>query len=143
MDSTCWLSARFTATGQEEPLKEGSVLMSVISTRREERASLSSTQQRDVVVIGAGPYGLSTAAHLAGRGLNVAIFGRPLELWRERMPGGMFLRSHWWASNLSDPQRKYGLKQFFAVSAYDICYPMPLQLFVEYGMWFQKLAVPF
>src|SRR3989442_14553793 len=42
----------------------------------------------DVVVVGAGAYGLSTAAHLHGRGLKVAIFGKPLEMWRDHMPKG-------------------------------------------------------
>jgi len=54
-----------------------------------------STSQRDVVVVGAGPYGLSTTAHLRERGLKVAIFGKPLKLWREHMPEGMLLRSYW------------------------------------------------
>lgn len=101
------------------------------------------TQQHDVVVVGAGPYGLSTAAHLANKGLNVAIFGKPMEAWREHMPEGMFLRSHWWASSLSDPQKEFSLKRFFAISGYSACYPMPVQLFVDYGMWFQKQVVPF
>ena len=33
----------------------------------------------DAVVIGAGPYGLSTAAHLAAAGLSVRTFGEPME----------------------------------------------------------------
>lgn len=96
----------------------------------------------DVVVVGAGPYGLSTAAHLQEKGLNVAVFGEPLKLWRDHMPRGMFLRSHWWATNLSDPQKKYGFEQFFRVSAYDECYPVPIEAFIEYACWFQKQAVP-
>ena len=32
----------------------------------------------DAVVVGAGPYGLSTAAHLQGRGLRVGLFGKAL-----------------------------------------------------------------
>jgi len=36
----------------------------------------------DVVVVGAGPYGLSVAAHLRGRGLKTAVFGRTLGMWR-------------------------------------------------------------
>ena len=98
--------------------------------------------QYDVVVVGAGPYGLSTAAHLLGKGFNVAVFGKPLKLWREHMPKGMFLRSHWWATNLSDPQKKYGFEQFFQVSEYNKCYPVPIEAFIDYAMWFQEQAVP-
>ncbi len=96
----------------------------------------------DVIVVGAGPYGLSAAAHLRGQGLKVAIFGKPLELWREHMPKGMLLRSHWWASNLSDPNNNFGFKQFFRVSQYKACYPVPIEAFIDYGQWFQKNAVP-
>jgi len=96
----------------------------------------------DVVVVGAGPYGLSTAAHLLGRGLRVAVFGRTLEMWREHMPNGMLLRSHWWATNLSDPRREYGFEQFAKDSGHERGYPLPIQTFIDYGLWFQQRAVP-
>jgi len=96
----------------------------------------------DVVVVGAGPYGLSTAAHLLGRGLRVAVFGRTLEMWRDRMPKGMLLRSHWWATNLSDPRRAYGFEQFARDSGHSRGYPLPIQTFINYGLWFQQRAVP-
>jgi thioredoxin reductase/predicted ATP-grasp superfamily ATP-dependent carboligase len=101
------------------------------------------TAQYDVVVVGAGPYGLTAAAHLLGKGLKVAIFGKPLELWRERMPAGMLLRSHWWATSLSDPKNQYSFARFFAQSPkYKAGYPVPIEAFVEYGLWFQQHAVP-
>src|SRR5438876_2443587 len=96
----------------------------------------------DVVVVGAGPYGLSTAAHLLGRGLRVAVVGRTLEMWRDRMPKGMLLRSHWWATNLSDPRQGHGFEQFVKDSGHDRSYPLPLQTFVDYGLWFQQRAAP-
>ncbi len=96
----------------------------------------------DVVVVGAGPYGLSTAAHLLGRGLRVAVFGRTLELWREHMPKGMLLRSHWWATNLSDPRKAHGFERFCKEQKYDNSYPLPIKTFVDYGLWFQRRAVP-
>jgi thioredoxin reductase len=43
-----------------------------------------STPDYDVVVLGAGPYGLSTAAHLQGYGLKVAIYTGPKNLNTER-----------------------------------------------------------
>src|SRR2546427_9582677 len=96
----------------------------------------------DAVVVGAGPYGLSTAAHLLGRGLRVAVFGRTLEMWREHMPKGMLLRSHWWAANLSDPRNEHGFEHFFKASKYKKCYPLPVGTFIDYGLWFQQQAVP-
>lgn len=99
-------------------------------------------ERLDAVVVGAGPYGLSAAAHLRARGLRVAVFGKPLELWREHMPRGMLLRSQWWAANLSDPGRRYTLERFFQESGQRPVYPVPLDTFIEYGRWFQRLAVP-
>ncbi len=58
----------------------------------------------DTAVIGAGPYGLSVAAHLHGRGADFRVFGRPLDTWRTAMPQGMYLKSDGFASNLSAPE---------------------------------------
>ncbi len=96
----------------------------------------------DVAVVGAGPYGLSTAAHLLGHGLRVAVFGRTLEMWRDHMPKGMLLRSHWWATNLSDPRQAHGFERFCKEQKYDNSYPLPIKTFVDYGLWFQQRAVP-
>ncbi len=96
----------------------------------------------DAVVVGAGPYGLSTAAHLRGQGLRVAVFGRTLEMWRDHMPTGMRLRSHWWATNLSDPRNDYGFERFVRESKREKGYPLPIETFIAYGLWFQQRAVP-
>src|SRR5207248_11535645 len=52
------------------------------------------------VVIGAGPYGLSVAAHLRAAGIPTLTLGTPMAFWRS-MPAGMFLRSAPSASSLS------------------------------------------
>jgi cation diffusion facilitator CzcD-associated flavoprotein CzcO len=44
-------------------------------------------------VIGAGPHGLAATAHLRAAGLDVRMFGEPLEFWQRHMPAGMLLRS--------------------------------------------------
>ncbi|MGH3409030.1 MAG: FAD-dependent monooxygenase, partial [Streptosporangiaceae bacterium] len=54
----------------------------------------------DVAIVGAGPYGLSVAAHLRAAGLSCRQFGLPMRLWREAMPRGMYLKSQGFASNL-------------------------------------------
>jgi FAD-dependent urate hydroxylase len=45
------------------------------------------------LVIGAGPYALSTAALAQDRGIRTVLLGQPMGFWRENMPEGMFLRS--------------------------------------------------
>jgi cation diffusion facilitator CzcD-associated flavoprotein CzcO len=58
------------------------------------------------------------------------------------MPKGMLLRSHWWATNLSDPRSQYGFERFFKESKYEKCYPVPIEAFINYALWFQERAVP-
>ncbi len=101
-----------------------------------------STAQYDVVVVGAGPYGLTTAAHLLKSDLKVAIFGVPLQLWRENMPKGMLLRSYWWATTFSDPAKKYGLAQYLMEKNEAAVDPLPAETVINYGLWFQKNLVP-
>ena len=38
---------------------------------------------KNVAIIGAGPYGLSIAAHLRSLGVDYRIFGRPLDTWKK------------------------------------------------------------
>ncbi|GAC1362551.1 MAG: hypothetical protein NVSMB44_18120 [Ktedonobacteraceae bacterium] len=115
--------------------------MTVVSDMKKSQ-QIAPVAQYDVVVVGAGPYGLTTAAHLLNKGVSVAVFGKTMELWREHMPEGMNLRSHWWATNLSDPQKKYSFDRFLKEKNYEKVYPMPATYFIEYSLWFQKNAVP-
>lgn len=102
----------------------------------------SPTTTCDVVVVGAGPYGLSIAAHLLERGLEVTVLGRPFQLWQENMPKGMLLRSYWWATNLSDPHKHYGLECYFRETGQQAIDPLPAETLIGYGLWFQKHVVP-
>ena len=49
------------------------------------------TDSTDVAIVGAGPYGLSLAAHLSAAGVSYRHFGVPMNLWRTAMPRGMYL----------------------------------------------------
>jgi thioredoxin reductase len=101
-----------------------------------------STTNHDVVVVGAGPYGLATAAHMLEQGLDVAVFGKPLKLWRENMPKGMLLRSYWWATNISDPHKQYGFDRYFQETDQQALDPLSAETVIDYGLWFQKHVVP-
>jgi thioredoxin reductase len=99
----------------------------------------------DVAIVGAGPYGLSVAAHLRARGVDFRIFGKALETWRSHMPRNMVLKSDGFASNLSAPSAGSTLKAYCAKRGLpyaDQGLPIPLALFVEYADWFQKRHVP-
>jgi FAD-dependent urate hydroxylase len=95
----------------------------------------------EVAVIGAGPYGLSVAAHLKGAGIATHVFGEPMAFWRGNMPKGMILRSPWRATHLSDPKRTRSLDAYAAAHGLDCGKPLPLEKFVAYGEWFQRHAV--
>jgi lysine/ornithine N-monooxygenase len=100
------------------------------------------SQTKDVAVIGAGPYGLAAAAHLRASGQEIAVLGKPMEFWEEQMPKGMFLRSAWYASDISDPTRNFSLGDFKEREKQEFSAPVPLDAFVRYGHWFQRQAVP-
>ncbi|GGK12687.1 hypothetical protein GCM10011583_50900 [Streptomyces camponoticapitis] len=99
---------------------------------------------QDLVVVGAGPYGLSIASHAAAAGLQPRVFGRPMEAWRDGMPPGMFLKSEPWASNLSDPKGEYGLAAYAATQGVQAQHgvPLPVGFFAAYGLWFAARAAP-
>jgi lysine/ornithine N-monooxygenase len=100
---------------------------------------------KSAVVIGAGPYGLSVAAHLRGRGVPVRVFGDVMSSWRLNMPTGMCLKSAPDASSLSSPAPGHTLADFCQASGIR---PLtgteivPADLFIRYGQWFQRQAVP-
>lgn len=96
----------------------------------------------DVIIIGAGPYGLSSAAYLKHKGVGVGIFGDPMSFWENHMPCGMYLRSNWRASFIADPHGQLTLDRFRTETGLQFKQPIPLQHFVEYGKWFQDKVAP-
>jgi len=90
----------------------------------------------DVAIIGAGPYGLSLAAHLNARGVEFRIFGEPMESWKTGMPPGMLLKSTPAASCLHDPERRFTVQQFCAerdAPYHDTLMALPLESFIAWA----------
>src|ERR1700678_2294693 len=86
----------------------------------------------DLVIIGAGPYGLSIAAHLRKTKLTFRIFGTPMQSWRRQMPKGMMLKSDGFASNLYDPDYAFTLRHYCQEKNLpydDLGMPVPLETF--------------
>ncbi|MGD0298278.1 MAG: NAD(P)-binding domain-containing protein [Bryobacteraceae bacterium] len=99
----------------------------------------------DIAIIGAGPYGLSIAAHLKARGGEFRIFGSPMHTWLNHMPQGMYLKSEGFASTLYDPESEFTLANYCqqkGIQYADIGIPISLETFSGYGLEFQKRLVP-
>lgn len=98
-----------------------------------------------IAIIGAGPYGLSIAAHLAAKGIEARVFGAPMASWRDGMPRGMRLKSEGFASALSDPEAAFTLQRFCAergIEYSDLDTPVAVETFTAYGEAFQQRFVP-
>jgi hypothetical protein len=110
----------------------------------EHKARIVSTNSHhcNVAIIGAGPYGLSAAAYLRAAAIETLVFGDPMAFWRSQMPAGMCLRSNWGASHIADPKQELTLDAYSRQNGNHISKPIPLQRFIDYGCWYQRLAVP-
>lgn len=99
----------------------------------------------EIAVVGAGPYGLSIAAHLRKLGLSFRIFGPAMDTWLSHMPKGMCLKSDGFASDLYDPDGTLTLKKYCAergIPYADMGLPVQLETFTEYGLAFRDRMVP-
>jgi thioredoxin reductase len=99
----------------------------------------------NTAIIGAGPYGLSVAAHLRRSGVPFRIFGRPMDSWLAHMPKGMMLKSDGFASNIYDPENAFTLGRFCAergIEYADAGVPVRLETFCAYGLAFRDRMVP-
>jgi len=83
-----------------------------------------------VAIIGAGPYGLSLAAHLAARNVEHRIFGSPMRFWSDVAEAGgeRYLRTYCFGTKISTPDpgfsfadynRPHGLETFEPCSIRD------------------------
>jgi hypothetical protein len=99
----------------------------------------------ETAIVGAGPYGLSIAAHFRNLGIPFRIFGRLMDSWRSHMPKGMHLKSDGFASNIYDPDDDFTLQKFCAergIEYSDAGIPVRLDTFSAYGQAFKERKVP-
>jgi hypothetical protein len=99
------------------------------------------SENLEVAIVGAGPYGLSAAVHLQRAGIRAQVFGPPMAFWKT-MPTGMKLRSAWSASSIAETTGPLSIGAYREELGDAFGPPVPLRRFVAYGEWFQRRAVP-
>jgi cation diffusion facilitator CzcD-associated flavoprotein CzcO len=96
------------------------------------------TEQTNLLIVGAGPFGLTMAAHAADLGIAHRVVGKPMEFWKHHMPAGMLLRS---ASDWHlDVAGRDTIERFLAEQGRTPAEVEPLSrdLYLAYGQWFQE-----
>jgi FAD-dependent urate hydroxylase len=92
----------------------------------------------NLLIIGAGPFGLAMAAYAKHLGIDHAIVGKPMEFWSQNMPRGMYLRST--SDWHFDPLGIYTIEKFLETQSLkpaDV-EPLTLQFYLSYAQWFQN-----
>jgi len=97
-----------------------------------------------VAIIGAGPYGLSLAAHLAARNIEHRIFGRPMKFWSgiAEAGGERYLKSYCFGTNISAPTPGHTFADYNRPRGLETFEPCSMENFTAYGRWFQQSLVP-
>jgi FAD-dependent urate hydroxylase len=96
------------------------------------------TREINLLIIGAGPFGLAVAAGAAHERIEHLVVGKPMEFWQRNMPKGMFLRSacDWHL----DPQNVHTIEAYLqeqGKTPRDV-EPLSLDFYLSYVEWFQK-----
>ena len=99
----------------------------------------------DVLVIGAGPHGLSIAAHLRDLGIEHTVVGRTMDTWRSHMPQGMNLKSEPYGSWMATPRAEVDLAGYCRAKGLehvDRVGPLSLERFMGYADWYAEQLAP-
>ncbi len=92
----------------------------------------------DVLILGAGPYGLALAAYAGHLGLDYLLVGEPMAFWKANMPDGMYLRSasDWHLDPLGqDTIGAYTAEQGKTTRDVE---PLSRSFYLDYAEWFQR-----
>ncbi len=96
----------------------------------------------DLIIVGAGPYGLACAAQAKKERLNYLLVGAPMKFWYESMPGFMQLRSPFVASSIYGADDNLSLKAFYDETgrSHTRTTRIPVKVYLQYVEWYVKNA---
>ena len=100
-----------------------------------------SAADTDVLIVGAGPYGLSLATQLRHRRVDMRIVGQPMKFWRD-MPVGMNLKSLAFATSIYVPHAGATFPEWCRQQGLEDFEPCTMQSFAAYGMRMQERFLP-
>jgi thioredoxin reductase len=90
----------------------------------------------DLLIVGAGPFGLALAAEAGHQGLPYAVVGRPMSFWQQQMPAGMLLRSasdwHLDVNGVATIEAFLATRDLTPATAE----PLTRELYLDYCAWF-------
>jgi FAD-dependent urate hydroxylase len=95
-------------------------------------------RRTNLLIVGAGPFGLAIAAYARHLGIEHLIVGKPMGFWKANMPKGMHLRSacDWHL----DPMDVDTIEKFLETKGLrprDV-EPLSLEFYLSYAQWFQE-----
>jgi len=95
-------------------------------------------KKTNLLIIGAGPFGLSMSAFCLHNNIEHIIVGKSMDFWKNNMPVGMKLRSAYdWHL---DPTGIDTFERFMEDRGSNLedFRPVPIELYLEYAGWFQQ-----
>jgi thioredoxin reductase len=96
------------------------------------------SRHTQLLIIGAGPFGLAMAAYAKAHDIDYLILGEPMEFWKSNMPKGMILRSacDWHLDPFNIHTIEHYLESRNQTPA-DV-EPLSLEFYLSYAEWFQE-----
>jgi cation diffusion facilitator CzcD-associated flavoprotein CzcO len=96
------------------------------------------SQHTELLIIGAGPFGLAMAAYASYHHMDYLVVGHPMSFWHTHMPRGMYLRSacDWHL----DPFNIHTIEAYLHTQHLrptDV-EPLARDVYLHYAQWFQQ-----
>lgn len=99
---------------------------------------MTTHRNTDLLIIGAGPFGLAMAAYAQHLGIDHVIVGKAMDFWQANMPKGMYLRSACdWHLDPVDEATIEAYLDTMGLTPPDV-EPLSLDFYLGYTRWFQE-----